>query len=81
MGGYVALALGSGTDSVYGRPTVLSIGAKLNFSEAERARAAELAAKPVRWFATRAEAEERYRLVSGLPAARFPQAGASNEGW
>jgi pimeloyl-ACP methyl ester carboxylesterase len=72
LGAYVALALGSGAFGV-SPAALLSIGAKLNFSQAERARAVDLAAKPVRWFATRAEAEQRYRLVAGLPAAHFAQ--------
>lgn len=72
LGGYVALALAGGEFGI--QPSgAMSIGAKLSFSESERARGADLASKPVRWFTTRAEAEERYRLVSGLPAARFPE--------
>jgi pimeloyl-ACP methyl ester carboxylesterase len=65
LGGYVALALAGGS---YGAPprTVLSLGAKQRFTPDERAKAAELARRPVRRFATRAEALERYRLVSGL---------------
>lgn len=71
LGGYVALALASGTYGVH-PAAALSIGAKLLFTDADRARGAELAAKPVRWFATHAEAEERYRLVCGLPETLFP---------
>jgi pimeloyl-ACP methyl ester carboxylesterase len=79
LGGYVALALASGTYGVH--PTAaLSIGAKLVFSDADRARGAELAAKPVKWFATRVEAEERYRLVSGLPETLFPDAECIERG-
>jgi pimeloyl-ACP methyl ester carboxylesterase len=72
MGGYVALALAGGGFGVQPQ-AILSIGAKLNFSDVEKARGADLASKPVRWFTTREEAEERYRLVSGLPKAQFPQ--------
>jgi len=50
------------------------------FSDADRARGAELAAKPVRWFATRTEAEERYRLVCGLPETLFPDAECIERG-
>lgn len=71
LGGYVALALASGA---YGfePAAVLSLGAKLEFSAADRARGVELASKPVRWFATRAEALARYRLVAGLPERIAP---------
>jgi pimeloyl-ACP methyl ester carboxylesterase len=71
LGGYVALALASGN---YGdRPrAVLSVGAKQRFTPEERAKAAELACRPARRFATQAEALERYRLVSGLTAGVAP---------
>ncbi|MFI5003057.1 MAG: alpha/beta fold hydrolase, partial [Reyranellales bacterium] len=71
LGGYVALALASGW---FGSAPVaaVSLGAKLTFTESERARAAEMAARPARWFATRDEAVERYRRVVGLPASLVP---------
>jgi pimeloyl-ACP methyl ester carboxylesterase len=71
LGGYVALALASGN---YGAPPriVLSLGAKQHFTPEERAKAAELARRPARRFATRAEALERYRLVSGLSTTIAP---------
>jgi pimeloyl-ACP methyl ester carboxylesterase len=87
LGGYVALALASGA---YGFTpgAVLSLGAKLEFSEVERARGAEIAAKPSRWFATRAESLARYRLVSGLTEAIAPDESflargieSGSEGW
>jgi pimeloyl-ACP methyl ester carboxylesterase len=65
LGGYVALALAGGGYGVE-VDAVLSLGAKINFSSAERARLAELATKPARRFATREEALDRYRKVSGL---------------
>jgi pimeloyl-ACP methyl ester carboxylesterase len=65
LGGYVALALAGGSYGVE-VAAVLSLGAKINFSAAERARLADLATKPARRFATRDEALERYRKVSGL---------------
>ena len=65
FGGYVALALASGWFGVRVRGAI-TIGTKLAFSDDERARAAELAGRPARDFATRAEAVERYRKVSGL---------------
>ena len=70
LGGYVALELASGR---YGFAPVgaVSLGAKIEFTTGERTRLDELAARPVRWFGTRAEALARYRLVSGLDAGRF----------
>ena len=65
LGGYVALALAGGGYGVE-VAAVLSLGAKINFSSAERARLADLAAKPARRFASREEALDRYRKVSGL---------------
>lgn len=79
LGGYVALALAGGAYGVH-PVAALSIGAKLMFSDADRARGTELAAKPVRWFATHAEAEERYRLVCGLPETLFPDAECIERG-
>lgn len=75
LGGYVALALASGAFG-FMPAAVLSLGAKLNFSDADRARGAEIASKPVRWFATRADALARYRLVAGLP-----ERIAADEAW
>jgi pimeloyl-ACP methyl ester carboxylesterase len=45
---------------------VVAFGVKLVWTEAEIARARDLARAPVRWFATRGEALERHLLVSGL---------------
>jgi pimeloyl-ACP methyl ester carboxylesterase len=87
LGGYVALALASGAYA-FTPVAVLSLGAKLEFTDAERARAAEIAAKPSRWFATREESVARYRLVSGLteaiaPGESFLARGieTSSQGW
>jgi pimeloyl-ACP methyl ester carboxylesterase len=87
LGGYVALALASG-DYGFTPAAVLSLGAKLEFTEAERARSAEIAAKPSRWFTTREEALARYRLVSGLTEAIAPDESFlargianSSQGW
>jgi pimeloyl-ACP methyl ester carboxylesterase len=71
FGGYVALALASGWFGVRVR-AVLTVGTKLSFSDEERSRAADLARRPARIFATRAEAVERYRRVSGLDAGLAP---------
>lgn len=71
FGGYVALALASGWFGVQLKG-VLAFGTKLSFSDIERARAAELARRPVRLFASRAEAVARYRKVSGLEERLAP---------
>lgn len=79
LGGYVALALASGAFG-FTPAAAVSLGAKLNFSAADRARGAEVAAKPVRWFATREEAVARYRLVAGLPEKIAPDAAFLERG-
>jgi pimeloyl-ACP methyl ester carboxylesterase len=71
FGGYVALALASGWFGTRVRG-VLTVGTKLSFSDAERRRAAELARRPARIFATQEEATERYRKVSGLDEGLAP---------
>lgn len=71
FGGYVGLALASGRYGARVRG-VLTVGTKLSFSDEEKARAAELARRPTRLFATHAEAVERYRKVSGLDATIAP---------
>ena len=71
LGGYVALALAGGLYGAVPR-MVLSLGAKQRFTPAERAKAAELARRAARRFATRAEALERYRLVCGLNTTIAP---------
>jgi len=71
FGGYVALALASGWFGARVRG-VLAVGTKLSFSDEDRRRAAELARRPSRTFATLPEAIERYRKVSGLDAAIAP---------
>lgn len=65
LGGAVALCLASGLF----RPKVLAavgIGIKVNWSEDEVAGVAKVAAKGVRWFETKAKAEQRFLLQSGL---------------
>lgn len=71
FGGYVALALASGWFGI-GPLGVLTVGTKLQFSDEERARAADLARRPARIFASEHEALGRYRKVSGLEVALAP---------
>ncbi|HKW53039.1 MAG TPA: alpha/beta hydrolase [Stellaceae bacterium] len=65
MGGAVAMTLAGGWFGVPVRQ-VIAFGVKLVWTAEEIARAQELARAPVRWFATREEAIERYLRVSGL---------------
>jgi pimeloyl-ACP methyl ester carboxylesterase len=71
FGGYVALALASGWFGVTAHGA-LTVGTRLEFSAEERARAADLARRPARIFASEQEALERYRKVAGLEAALAP---------
>jgi pimeloyl-ACP methyl ester carboxylesterase len=84
MGGVVAMTLASGWFGIDVR-AVAAFGVKLVWSDAEIARARELARAPVRWFAARAEAVERHLLVSGLkglvdPADALAATGVVEEG-
>lgn len=79
LGAYVALALASGWFGVKVLG-VLGIGPKVTWSEAELAGAAELAARPVRWYPSAQEAWARYRRVSGVGADIAPGADALARG-
>lgn len=71
LGGVVALALGSGWFGV--RPSAVGgLGIKVRWSAEELARAAELAARPSRTFATREEAVERALKMAGLAGLVLP---------
>jgi pimeloyl-ACP methyl ester carboxylesterase len=65
LGGVLALTLAAGT---YGVDVVAAcgLGIKLRWSAAELTKAAEVAARPERVFATRDEAVDRWLKVSGL---------------
>ncbi|MFL6118376.1 alpha/beta fold hydrolase [Actinophytocola sp.] len=87
LGGVLALALADGTYGV-DVAAACGVGIKLRWSDAELAKAAEVAARPERVFATREEAVDRWLRVSGLaglvPAdAPLVAAGVveSAEGW
>ena len=73
LGGVVALALGSGWFGP--RPAAVGgVGIKVRWSAEELARATEMAARPSRIFATRAEAAERALKVAGLAGLLPPEA-------
>jgi pimeloyl-ACP methyl ester carboxylesterase len=65
LGGVLGLALAGGTMDVPVR-SVVGLGIKTTWTEAELARAKELAQRPATWFATREEAGARYLRVAGL---------------
>jgi len=65
MGGAVGLVLANGCFDVMVE-RVLAFGTKVGWQKDELAKAAQLAAAPVRWFASQVEAEERFLRVSGL---------------
>jgi len=75
LGTYVGLALASGRFGIEVRG-VLGIGPKISWPAADLQAARELAARPVRWYATGDEASSRYRRVAGLGADIAP-----DEGW
>ena len=65
LGGVLALML---ADAAYGLDVtaVCGVGIKLHWTDAELAKAAEVAARPERVFATRDEAVDRWLRLSGL---------------
>jgi pimeloyl-ACP methyl ester carboxylesterase len=71
LGAYIALALASRWFGVE-VAGVLGIGPKITWSDADLQGSRELAARPVRSYATAEEAWARYRRVSGLDVAVAP---------
>jgi pimeloyl-ACP methyl ester carboxylesterase len=65
LGAYLALALASRWFGARVQ-SVLGIGPKVTWNDADLQGMRELAARPVRWFPQRDEAIARYRKVSGL---------------
>lgn len=65
LGGVLGLTLASGAMDVPVR-SVVGLGIKTLWTEADLARAKELAQRPPAWFASRDEAAARYLRVSGL---------------
>lgn len=83
LGGVVALTLASGWFGVE-VVGVLAVGVKVRWSDDDLARAATVAARPDRVFATRDEAEAAYLKMAGLTglAAADPAGLAeSDDGW
>ncbi|MFC7550878.1 alpha/beta fold hydrolase [Plantactinospora sp. GCM10030261] len=64
LGGAVGLALAARPDPRV--EAVVGLGIKAVWSPAELAKSRELAARPVSWYADRAEAARRYLRVAGL---------------
>ena len=79
LGGVLALLLADGS---YGLDVVAAcgVGIKLNWSDAELAKAAEVAARPERVFATRAEAVDRWLKISGLAGLLPPDSPRADAG-
>ena len=79
LGGVLALMLADGS---YGLDVAAAcgVGIKLNWSEAELAKAAEVAARPERVFATREEAVDRWLKISGLVGLVPPDSPRADAG-
>jgi pimeloyl-ACP methyl ester carboxylesterase len=79
MGGLVAIALATGW---YGVDVthVIAIGTRTGFSDQERDQAIERSKTPTRWFETRAQAVERFLLVSGLTGLVSPESDIAASG-
>ncbi|MDO3705907.1 alpha/beta hydrolase [Micromonospora sp. C28SCA-DRY-2] len=71
LGGVVGLALAARTAGLT-VDAVVGLGIKAVWSPAELERTAELAARPVTWFASRDEAARRYLRVAGLTGLFAP---------
>ena len=79
MGGLVGMLLASGWFGV--KPdAVVTVGVKVTWSEEEYAGIDKLASAPVRWFDTRAEAQERFVLVTGLKGIVDPDSDIAATG-
>ncbi len=84
MGGVVAMAMASGWYGVKVRH-VIAFGVKIRWTPDEVTKLHALGQAPVRWFATRDEAVDRYLKVSGLfglvdPASTAARSGIREEG-
>ncbi len=84
MGGAIAFALASGIFGVRVK-SVVAFGVKVDWPEEDLARAQAVAKAPVKLFASRDDALERYLRVSGLkglagPDSRSAQLGVAENG-
>jgi len=79
LGAYVGLALASGWFGVQ-IASLLGVGPKIAWSEADMLAMMELARKPARIFGDAAEAWSRYRKVSGLDMRVAPDEGLLERG-
>jgi pimeloyl-ACP methyl ester carboxylesterase len=80
LGGVVALTLASGWFGV-DVAGVLAVGVKVEWSAADLAKAAAMAARPTRVFATRAEAERAYQKLAGLTETDPAGLAETDGGW
>jgi pimeloyl-ACP methyl ester carboxylesterase len=85
LGGVLALTLAGGSHGI-DVAGVCGLGIKLRWSAAELAKAAELAARPSRVFATREEAVDRWLRTAGLAGLVVPDSvdagvGQTDGGW
>jgi pimeloyl-ACP methyl ester carboxylesterase len=79
MGGVVGMALATGWYGVKVRYAI-AFGIKIRWTGDEVAKLQQLARAPVRWFATRDEAIDRYLKVSGLIGLVDPASPAAASG-
>ena len=77
MGGVIGLMLGGALHNV---DRVLGVGIKVSWNETELEQMQALSTRPIRWWATQAEAVERYLKVSGLMGLVNPDSPTAQSG-
>jgi len=80
LGGVLALTLASGWFGIE-VAGVLAVGVKVNWTEEDLTRAATMATRPPRVFATQDEAEQAYRKMSGLERVDPAGIAETDDGW
>lgn len=80
LGGVIALTLATGWFGVE-VVGVLAVGVKVRWTDDDLAKAAAMAARPPRLFATRAEAERAYLKMAGLTEADPDGLTEMGDGW
>ena len=80
LGGVLALTLATGWFGI-DVTGVLAVGVKVEWTEDDLARAAAMATRPARVFATRDEAEQAYRKMSGLNQTDPAGITEQEDGW